>query len=43
MFRGQLGEKNKYIRKTNQMSQKEFGDRIGVSQGRYPKKHYQNE
>ncbi|MCP1312599.1 helix-turn-helix domain-containing protein [Paenibacillus tyrfis] len=29
----QLGEKIKYIRKTNQMNQKEFADRIGVSQG----------
>lgn len=29
----QLGEKVKYIRKTNQMNQKEFADRIGVSQG----------
>ena len=29
----QLGEKVKYIRKTNQLNQKEFADRIGVSQG----------
>ncbi|MEC0210982.1 helix-turn-helix transcriptional regulator [Paenibacillus ehimensis] len=29
----QLGEKVKYIRKTNQLNQKDFADRIGVSQG----------
>lgn len=28
----QLGERINYIRKTNQMNQKEFADRIGVSQ-----------
>ncbi|MEK8127856.1 helix-turn-helix transcriptional regulator [Paenibacillus filicis] len=29
----QLGERIKQIRKTNQMNQREFADRIGVSQG----------
>ncbi|NRF95820.1 helix-turn-helix transcriptional regulator [Paenibacillus frigoriresistens] len=28
-----LGEKVRYIRKTNELNQKEFADRIGVSQG----------